>query len=263
MSTLQFENVWQIYGRQVVLERLNFTVKSGEFVSIVGASGCGKSTFLRLLLGEEAPSRGRILLDGSLLRPEPDVARGVVFQRYSVFPHLTVAANVLLGLELRAAPWSGRLFGARRRRAMEHVDAALADVGLVAAREKYPAQLSGGMQQRLALAQALVTQPRILLLDEPFGALDPGTRSDMHRLMRTLWQSRGTTVFMVTHDLHEGFNLGTRLLTFDKPRVDPHEPERYGATITYDIPLLRSASGLAAAQSATSAPSPSPETVAA
>lgn len=239
MAELRFDNVWQQYGRQIVLERINLTVRSGEFVSLVGASGCGKSTFLRMLLGQETPSKGRIMLDGEPLRAEPDRSRGVVFQRYSVYPHLTVAANILIGLELAAAPFSGRLFGQRRKTALLEVDTLIEAVGLEASREKYPAALSGGMQQRLALAQALVTKPRVLLLDEPFGALDPGTRVDMHRLLRGLWEARGMTVFMVTHDLHEGFSLGTRLLTFDKPRVDPHSPERYGATITYDIPLLR------------------------
>ncbi|MEK1837160.1 MAG: ATP-binding cassette domain-containing protein, partial [Pseudomonas sp.] len=103
--------------------------------------------------------------------------------------------------------------------------------------DKYPAQLSGGMQQRLAIAQALIMKPRVLLLDEPFGALDPGIRKDMHGLLLELWRETQLTVFMVTHDLSEGFSLGTRLLVFDKVRIDPHAPGAYGARITYDIPL--------------------------
>ncbi|EGH13462.1 ABC transporter, partial [Pseudomonas savastanoi pv. glycinea str. race 4] len=102
---------------------------------------------------------------------------------------------------------------------------------------KYPTQLSGGMQQRLAIAQALIMKPRVLLLDEPFGALDPRIRKDMHHLLLDLWRETKLTVFMVTHDLSEGFNLGTRLLVFDKVRHDPHAPGAYGARITYDIPL--------------------------
>jgi NitT/TauT family transport system ATP-binding protein len=110
-------------------------------------------------------------------------------------------------------------------------------VGLGHALRQYPAQLSGGMQQRLAIAQALIARPRLLLLDEPFGALDPGIRKDMHALLLDLWRETGLTVFMVTHDLSEGFHLGTRLLVFDKVRHDPQAPLAYGARITYDIPL--------------------------
>ncbi len=239
MSALQLQNVWQAYGEQVVLERLNLSVESGEFVTIVGASGCGKSTLLRLLLGQEAPSRGRILLDGKPLPAEPGADRGIVFQRYSVFPHLTVLGNVLLGLELRAAPLIGRLFGAARRAAREQAREMLAAVGLAAAADRYPSELSGGMQQRLAIAQSLVMEPRVLLLDEPFGALDPGIRADMHTLVLELWRRSELTVFMITHDLKEGFYLGTRLLVLDKVRHDPQAPQAYGATVTYDLPVGR------------------------
>ena len=182
MSFITINNIWQEYGDHVVLERLNLQVKEGEFCSMVGASGCGKSTFLRLLLGQEAPSRGEITLDG---KPAEMLEK----------------------------------------------------VGLGHALDKYPAQLSGGMQQRLAIAQAFIMQPRVLLLDEPFGALDPGIRKDMHALLLQLWGETRMTVFMVTHDLSEGFNLGTRLLVFDKVRLDPQAPNAYGARITYDIPL--------------------------
>lgn len=237
MSFIDINNVWQEYGSHVVLERLNLQVNAGEFCSMVGASGCGKSTFLRLLLGQEAPSRGTLLLDGKALPAEPDRSRGVVFQRYSVFPHLSVLDNVTIGLEFPQARILGRLFGAAKREARERAVWMLEKVGLGQALDKYPAQLSGGMQQRLAIAQAFIMQPRVLLLDEPFGALDPGIRKDMHALLLQLWGETRMTVFMVTHDLSEGFNLGTRLLVFDKVRIDPHEPNAYGARITYDIPL--------------------------
>ncbi|WP_024658600.1 ABC transporter ATP-binding protein [Pseudomonas syringae USA007] len=237
MSFICVRNVWQQYDDQVVLEGLNLDVAEGEFCTLVGASGCGKSTFLRLLLGQETPSRGLITLDGEALRDEPDASRGVVFQRYSVFPHLSVLDNVALGLELPRASWSGRLFGRAKREAREQAAQLLGKVGLGHAQDKYPTQLSGGMQQRLAIAQALIMKPRVLLLDEPFGALDPGIRKDMHHLLLELWRETKLTVFMVTHDLSEGFNLGTRLLVFDKVRHDPHEPGAYGARITYDIPL--------------------------
>ncbi|RMS44895.1 ABC transporter ATP-binding protein, partial [Pseudomonas coronafaciens pv. garcae] len=123
--------------------------------------------------------------------------------------------NVALGLELPRAAWLGRLFGQAKREAREQAAQLLSKVGLGHALEKYPTQLSGGMQQRLAIAQALIMKPRVLLLDEPFGALDPGIRKDMHHLLLELWRETKLTVFMVTHDLSEGFNLGTRLLVFD------------------------------------------------
>jgi NitT/TauT family transport system ATP-binding protein len=237
MSFISVNNVWQQYDDQVVLEGLNLSVAEGEFCTLVGASGCGKSTFLRLLLGQEVPSRGSILLDGQALASEPDASRGVVFQRYSVFPHLSVLDNVALGLELPRSALLGRLFGSAKREAREQASVLLHKVGLGHALDKYPSQLSGGMQQRLAIAQALIMKPRVLLLDEPFGALDPGIRKDMHALLLELWRETRLTVFMVTHDLSEGFNLGTRLMVFDKIRHDPHAPGAYGARITYDIPL--------------------------
>ena len=232
-------NLWKEYGDQVVLERINLSVAAGEFCTIVGASGCGKTTFLRLLLGEETQTRGEILLDGEPLPAEPGPDRGIVFQRYSVFPHLSVLRNVMLGLELKAAPLTGRLFGAARREARDQAQKMLEAVGLGRALDKYPDALSGGMQQRLALAQSLVMHPRILLLDEPFGALDPGIRADMHELVARLWRENDLTVFMITHDLREGFSLGTRLLVFDKLRHDPQAPHAFGAGITYDLPVAR------------------------
>ncbi len=239
MPLLQLKNLEKHYGQQVVLERLNIDVEQGEFVAIVGASGCGKTTFLNMLLGTEAPSKGQLLLDGAPIPDEPDAQRGVVFQRYSVFPHLTVLGNVMLAEEFSTARWLGRVWGRKRHMILQRAQAMLAQVGLEHAQHKYPHQLSGGMQQRLALAQALMKQPRILLLDEPFGALDPGIRSEMHQLITQLWQQHNLTIFMITHDLKEGFSLASRLLVFDKLRHDPHAPEAWGATITYDLPLDR------------------------
>jgi NitT/TauT family transport system ATP-binding protein len=237
MTTLSIRHLWKEYGDQVVLENVNLDVRDNEFITIVGASGCGKTTFLRMLLGEEQLTRGTFLIDSEPLPDEPGPDRGIVFQRYSVFPHLTVLSNVLLGLELGAAPLTGRLFGARRREAIDRARDMLNAVGLLDAQDKYPAQLSGGMQQRLSIAQSVICNPKILLLDEPFAALDPGLSADMHKLILGLWEKRKMNVFMITHDLQEGFELGTRLLVFDKVRLDPQAPGRYGATITYDIPL--------------------------
>jgi NitT/TauT family transport system ATP-binding protein len=239
MSTVSVRNVWKEYGSQVVLENVRLEIADHEFVTIVGASGCGKTTFLKMLLGMEQPTRGQILIDGKPIRSEPDPERGVVFQRYSSFPHLTVLENVMLGLELQRAPLLGKLFGAARRQARKTALAMLESVGLTPAQDKYPAQLSGGMQQRLSIAQAVVCKPKILLLDEPFGALDPGVTADMHALILKLWMDNRMTIFMVSHDLSESFTLGTRLLTFDRVRTDPQAPERYGASVTYDLPLRR------------------------
>ena len=245
MSAISVRNLVMRYDDILVLERLNLEVAAGSFCTIVGTSGCGKSTFLRLLLSQETPTSGSILLDGQPLPDQPTPDRGIVFQRYSVFPQLTVEDNLILSQEFAAAPFAGRLFGSKRRHAKEAVAGTLEHIGLGAARRRYPAQLSGGMQQRLAIAQALLVRPKILLLDEPFGALDPGIRADMHQLLLELWREMGMTVFMVTHDIHEAFKLGTRLLVFDKVRHDPHAPEAYGATITYDLPLRGKASGVA------------------
>jgi NitT/TauT family transport system ATP-binding protein len=239
MTAVSVQDVWKEYGNQTVLERISLEIPAHSFCAIVGASGCGKTTFLRMLLSEERPSRGKILIDGKPLAGEPGPDRGVVFQRYSVFPHLTCVENVMMGLELARSKFLGRLFGAARRKAREEADDYLRCVGLEHARDKYPAALSGGMQQRLAIAQALIMKPRVLLLDEPFGALDMGTKAQMHELIIRLWKESDMSVFMVTHDLKEGFALGTRVLVFDKVRYDLQAPEAYGATVTYDVPLSR------------------------
>ncbi|HET8705573.1 MAG TPA: ABC transporter ATP-binding protein [Pseudomonadales bacterium] len=239
MSYISIQHLWKKYGDKVVLENISLEVPKGEFVTIVGASGCGKTTFLKMLLGEEAPSKGEFKLEGKSWPNEPDKTRGVVFQRYSVFPHLTVLKNVLIALELPKARLSGRLFGRARADAQEKSIKMLESVGLGQALNKFPHELSGGMQQRLALAQALIANPAVLLLDEPFGALDPGIRADMHELVLRLHRELNLTVFMITHDLSEAFKLGTRLLVFDRVRVDPHAPDAYGAKVTYDIPLKK------------------------
>lgn len=237
MSFIEVNNVWKHYGDNVVLERVNTKVKEGEFVTIVGTSGCGKTTFLNMLLGTQSPSRGTILMDGTPIPDEPGADRGIVFQKYSVFPHLTALQNVILARELEGSRLFGKLFGTARQHATQQAREMLTLVGLEYAQARYPHELSGGMQQRLAIAQALMKQPKVLLLDEPFGALDPGIRADMHQLILDIWQKTGVTIFMITHDLKEGFHLGTRLWVFDKIRHDPQAPNAYGATITFDIPV--------------------------
>jgi NitT/TauT family transport system ATP-binding protein len=233
MSFVTAENIFLSYGNRPILERVNISVDEGEFISIVGASGCGKSTFLRLLLAQERPTRGEIRVAGAEPAVEPGLDRGVVFQKYSVFPHMNIRDNIVAGESFRST--FGLFSGAERRAAEARADETLARIGLDHVADQYPATLSGGMQQRLAIGQALAAKPRILLLDEPFGALDPGTRLSMHDFLQDLRAETGMTVFMVTHDLAEGFKLGDRVLVFDKPRWDPDDPNAYGATITYDF----------------------------
>ena len=235
MTNVTVENVWKLYGDQTVLENISLEIEPGSFIALVGPSGCGKSTFLRMMLGDEAPSKGRILLDGVELDAEPSPDRGVVFQKYSVFPHLTAVQNVMLGLEFAKSPVLGRLFGKAKREAKAEALEMLKSVGLAHAVNKYPSELSGGMQQRLAIAQALVKKPKILLLDEPFGALDPGIRAEVHEILLRLWREEGMTVFMVTHDLSEAFKLATRVIAFDRVRTRPEELKAYGATVTFDL----------------------------
>jgi NitT/TauT family transport system ATP-binding protein len=237
MSDIVIDNVWKEYGDQIVLEKISLHIQPRSFVALVGPSGCGKTTFLRLLLGEEAPTSGSISMDGTPLRAEPSADRGVVFQRYSVFPHLTVLGNVLLGKEFVASRYAARLLGADRRAAIEEARALIAEVGLAGNERKYPAALSGGMQQRLALAQALIMRPKVLLLDEPFGALDASIKSEIHVLMKRLWHETQLTVVMVTHDLREAFTLATRVIAFERPRDRPEERERYGASLSHDIEI--------------------------
>lgn len=237
MTEITIRGLGKEYGDATILENVSVTLPDHEFCVVLGPSGAGKTTLLRILLSQEAPTRGEVLIDGVPIDPEPQPDRGVVFQRYSVFPHRTVLSNVMMGPQLRAAPIAGRLFGARRRALREHAVALLDEVGLADDLEKYPTQLSGGMQQRLAIAQALIMEPKVLLLDEPFGALDQSTKKAMHRLILDLWAKNRMTIVMVTHDIQEAFTLGTRILMVDKARHDPHAPAAYGSTITEDIRL--------------------------
>ncbi|MDP2505179.1 ABC transporter ATP-binding protein [Oceanobacter sp. 3_MG-2023] len=234
---IQAKKIGKKYGKDVILERVDVTVQEGEFITLVGASGCGKSTFLKMILGIEDPSSGELLMDGKSIPNEPGPDRGIVFQQYSVFPHMTVLENVIAAKGFQKSSLTGYLFGKEKSQAKQEATEMLEKVGLDHALHRYPDELSGGMRQRLAIAQALICKPRILLLDEPFGALDPGIRADIHALVLELWRDHNLTVFMVTHDLKEGFYLGSRLWVFDKVRHDPHSPNAYGASITYDLPL--------------------------
>ena len=222
---IDIENVSMAYGSppRLVLDRVDLQIEEGEFVCVLGQTGCGKSTLLRLLLGAEHPTRGRILIAGREHR-QPDRSRGYVPQKYSLFPDKTVLDNITFGPEASEFGVWGRLRPTYYRRRREFRREALDYLRRIGLREsdgaKYPDQLSGGMQQRVAIAQALMTRPRILLMDEAFSALDPGTRRDMQRLIRALWQSTGTTVLFVTHNTQEALRLGTRVIVLAKECPD-------------------------------------------
>ena len=229
-------------GHQIVFEDLDFTITGHQFISLVGASGCGKSTLLRLVLGAEQPWKGTLRSNGRPIT-HPDRTRGIVFQKYSLFPHRTVLQNVMFGLELthhspvqKWLPWSWLRTGQYRRfrdEAMHHLE----QVKLHEHADKYPHQLSGGMQQRVAIAQALIMKPSILLMDEPFGALDADARAALQRLIVRAFHDQDTTIFLVTHSLEEALYVGTRLLVLAR---DTREPSA-GSRIVIDQPITQCA----------------------
>lgn len=235
MSLVKAKHIWKTYGNDVILENVNFSMNEGEFCTLVGPSGCGKTTFLKMLLGVDEPSRGTLLFEDKDYPKEPSDERGIVFQRYSTLSHLNVIDNVIIGLEFEKSKFFGKLFGKAKKEAYEKASEILKAVGLEDSRNKYPHELSGGMKQRLSIAQSLVKQPKLLLLDEPFGALDPGISMDMHELLLDIHSKLNFGVVMVTHDISEAFKLGTRVLVFDKIKIDKEFPNRYGSTIVNDI----------------------------
>jgi NitT/TauT family transport system ATP-binding protein len=206
--SVSIQNVVVEYASRRILNGIDLEIDAGEFVSIVGETGCGKSTLLRLILAEEHPAEGRVLVQG-LERSRPDRTCGYVPQKYSLFPDKTVLDNVTFGLDVTSG-WRKRGHKEEARRYLRHTGLNEADAN------KYPYQLSGGMQQRVAIAQALIMKPPVLLMDEAFSALDPGTRRGMQRLMKDLWRESGTTVVFVTHNTREAVCLGTRVIALAK-----------------------------------------------
>ncbi len=202
-----------------ILNGVSLDISPGEFISIVGQTGCGKSTLLRLVLAEEMPTSGEVLVEGSP-RKQPDRRCGYVPQKYSLFPDRTVLENITFGLEVTEIGILGSLSPARRVRRQEFRLEAIGYLRRMGLREsdaaKYPHQLSGGMQQRVAIAQALIMRPKILLMDEAFSALDPGTRAGMQRLIKDLWRETGTTILFVTHNPREAVILGTRVIALGR-----------------------------------------------
>ena len=239
----------QIYERSVVLEvrdlhkrfratdgtevealrGVSFDVHRREFVCVIGPSGCGKSTLVRMLAGLDAPSQGHILVDGKEPRgPGPD--RGMVFQGYTLFHWLTVRRNVMFGLQMK---------GVGHDKAEADARFWIDMVGLTRFIDAYPHQLSGGMKQRVAIARALATQPRVLLMDEPFGALDAQTRAQMQSYLHQIWQNVNVTVVFVTHDLDEAIYLADRIVV-----LAPH-PGRIQEIMEVPVPHPRTPDQLA------------------
>jgi NitT/TauT family transport system ATP-binding protein len=196
------DSLYKTFGATSALENINLQFQGGEFVTVLGASGCGKTTLLHLLAGLTSPSSGNIFIDGEV-KNEPGADRVVVFQQAGLFPWLSVQENIEFGLSLHAAP------KAKRREASADI---LRTIGLEAFAGHKPYELSGGMQQRVAIARALVMQPKVLLMDEPFGALDAQTRSAMQSFLTALWEQLRCTIVFITHDIDEAVFLGTRLV---------------------------------------------------
>jgi NitT/TauT family transport system ATP-binding protein len=227
---VEFRSVTVRFGSFTAIADLSFAIpdvaERGEFVTIIGPSGCGKSTALNLIAGFLRPTEGAVLVKGQPVEG-PGRERGMIFQQYSSFPHLTVLGNVLFGLEINRVEM-GLDRNARRDRANELIE----QVGLSGHEHKYPHQLSGGQQQRVAIARSLAMEPRILLMDEPFSALDEPTRFEMQELLVELWHRIHPTIFCVTHSVTEAVYLGERVWIFS------HAPGQIAYDIRDNIPPL-------------------------
>ncbi len=231
VGNVEIKDVTKIFRRTdeqetlTALDHINLSIEPGEFVSIVGASGCGKSTLLRIIAGLEKPTLGEVVCDGQPVNGTSE-KRGLVFQNHALFPWLTVWDNVLFGLKS-----TGRL-----KEKTSLADQLLGQVGLEKFKKTYPNQLSGGMSQRVALARALTTEPDVLLLDEPLGALDAFTRMNIQDALIDLWKTREKTMILITHDVDEAIYLSQRVIIMS-PR-----PGRVIETLKIDLPYPRNRS---------------------
>ncbi len=202
MTMLQVRGVERRFDITLALQATDLDVAENEFITILGPSGCGKSTLLRIVAGLDHPTAGSVQLEGRRIAG-PGADRGMVFQSYTLFPWLTVLDNVCFGLRERGQPRAEQVASAKRF---------IAQVGLQGFEQHFPKQLSGGMQQRTALARALANRPRMLLMDEPFGALDHQTRELMQELLLGIWEAEQTTVLFVTHDIDEAVFMASRVV---------------------------------------------------
>lgn len=229
--------------RKTILEDINLEIADGEFVVLLGETGCGKSTLLRVILGQERPTLGRIVAAGRIVN-RVDSRAGYVPQKYSLFPDRTVLGNLTMGPETSRYHIVGRLkpgFRAFRQQVREEAMRQLQHMGLQASDAgKYPHQLSGGMQQRVAIAQALMMKSSILLMDEAFSALDPGTRSSLQQLLRSVWSELRPTVVFVTHNTAEALFLGTRLIVLARES----NSDDCGSRVALDMKLPESGMSL-------------------
>jgi NitT/TauT family transport system ATP-binding protein len=230
MTSLEIEQVTRIFPARNsnaptrALEPIELQIGNNDFVTILGPSGCGKSTLLRIVAGLDRPTSGRVLLDGREVTG-PGADRGMVFQSYTLFPWLSVRDNIAFGLRERG------ISGAERGKI---ADRYIEQIGLTGFAHHWPKQLSGGMQQRTAIARALANDPKILLLDEPFGALDNQTRVLMQEMLLGIWERDQKTVLFVTHDIEEAIFLGSRVLVMSA------RPGRIKADIKVELPHPRS-----------------------
>ncbi|MBN8243868.1 ABC transporter ATP-binding protein [Nitratireductor aquimarinus] len=249
---IRFDRVTKCFGSLCVVDDLELDIAKGEFVSLLGPSGSGKTTLLMMLAGFERPTKGRILVDGAVVDTTPTYKRdmGVVFQNYALFPHMSVGDNIAFPLQMR---------GVGKAEIAERVARALDMVQLSALADRWPAQLSGGQQQRVALARALVFEPRVVLMDEPLGALDKNLREQMQLDIRALHNRLGLTIVFVTHDQSEALTMSDRIAVFNKGKIEQigtpreiydHPQTRFVANFIGETNLLegtvagRSADGL-------------------
>ena len=220
---LQVSNVCKSFGRgsnaKLVLDQVSFSLQSGDFKALVGSSGSGKSTVMRLVAGLDQPSSGAITMDGQPVRG-PGSDRGMVFQKYSLYPWLTAAENVAFGMQLQ---------GRSKQEVRERTSYFLDVVGLADSARRKPRELSGGMQQRVAIARALAAEPKLLLLDEPFGALDIQIRESMQEFLHQLWRQTGLTALLITHDLEEALLLASEV------HIMAPSPGRIVRTVKVDL----------------------------
>jgi spermidine/putrescine transport system ATP-binding protein len=218
-TVVELTGLTKRYGAQLVARNVNLTIRRGEFLTLLGPSGCGKTTTLRMIAGLETPTSGTVVIDGHDQTDKPPYERCVntVFQHYALFPHMTVAANIGYGLSVRRVP---------KAEIAERVEKSLAAVKLSGQGHKYPAQLSGGQKQRVALARALILDPKVLLLDEPLGALDNQLRRDMQLELKSLQQRLGVTFVLVTHDQEEALVLSDRIAVMNGGQIEQLDTAR-------------------------------------
>ena len=236
MAFVDFRNVWLAYNDELLakgqfaVEDISLQVEQGEFIAIVGPSGCGKSTFMKLATGLKMPTRGSVRIAGEAVTGPLKIV-GMAFQAPTLLPWRTTIDNVLLPLEI-VEPYRSQ-YKARRAEYVERARRLLATVGLQGYEDKYPWQLSGGMQQRASICRALIHEPRMLLLDEPFGALDAFTREELWNVLRDLWTTQRFNVILVTHDLREAVYLADTVYVMSK------RPGRIVARRQIDLPRQR------------------------